>query len=97
MRSGRKAGRVRHLPNCPPSDMNRQEFIAVDQKLFERLMHGALGPITLVLKNGMSIVGEMKGVARGSDSDPVRYWGHILLMIDGEDVEVTYSEIVEFA
>jgi hypothetical protein len=85
------------LQNCLVAHMNRHEFIAADRKLFERLMHGPLGPITLVLKNGMSVVGEMKGVARGSDSDPVRYWGRILLTVDGEDVEVAYPEIIEFA
>ena len=77
--------------------MNRQEFISVDRKLFERLMHGPLGPIGLVLKNGTSVVGEMKGVARGSGSDPALYWGRIVLTVDGADVEVTYSEITEFA
>jgi hypothetical protein len=77
--------------------MNRQEFIAVDRKLFERLMHGPLGPITLLLRNGMSLVGEMKGIARGTESDPSRYWGRIMLTVDGEDIEVTYLEIADFA
>jgi hypothetical protein len=77
--------------------MNRQEFIAVDRKLFERLMLGPLGPITVVLRNGTSVAGEMKGVARGTDSDPVRYWGRIVLTVDEHDVEVTYPEIAEFA
>jgi hypothetical protein len=75
--------------------MNRQEFITVDGKLFERLMHGPLGPITLVLKNGTSIVGEMKGIARGGGFDHSRYWGRIVLTVDGEDVEVNYPEIAE--
>lgn len=77
--------------------MNRQEFVAVDRKLFERLMHGPLGPITLVLKNGTSIAGEMKGIARGGGSDPARYWGRIVLTVNGEDIEVTYPEITEFS
>jgi hypothetical protein len=77
--------------------MNQQEFISVDQKLFERLMHGHFGPITLVLKNGRSIAGEMKGIARGRDFNPDRYWGRIVLTVDGEDIEVTYPEITEFS
>jgi hypothetical protein len=85
------------IPESPAARMDQQEFITVDRKLFERLMNGPLGPITLVLRNGLSIAGEMKGVARGADSDPVRYWGRIVLSVDGEDVEVTYPEIAEFA
>lgn len=80
------------------SKMNEEEFIVLDRKLFDRLSYGSLGPITLVLRNGLAIVGDTKGIARGSTDDgpgPVRYWGRVLMTTGGEDFEVDYSAIAE--
>jgi hypothetical protein len=79
--------------------MNEQEFIDVDRRLFERLSYGSLGPITLLLKNGTSIAGETKGIARGADDGPgpVGYWGRLLMTVGATDVEVSYADIDEIA
>ena len=68
----------------------------IDRKLFDRLNWGPLGPITLTLKDGGAVIGETKGIARGSadglngDND---CWGRVLMAANGCDVEVDYITI----
>ena len=78
--------------------MNEEDFISLDRKLFDRLSDGPLGPIELELKDGSLIIGDAKGIARGSggeNQDDAFFWGRILLAVDGRDIEVEYAHIAD--
>ena len=76
--------------------MNRDEFLLVDQRIFDRLSWGSLAPLRLTLKSGVTVVGETKGIARGNSDGPnAVYWGRVLVASDGCDVEVDYTAIAD--
>ena len=76
--------------------MDKEAFLAVDRALFDRLNQGPIGRMTVTLRNGGSVVGAPKGIARGTALGgryAVDYWGRILMVTDGREVEVDYADI----
>lgn len=68
-----------------------EHFKFVDSRLFARLHDGSVQPLRVVLKNGQRLMGEAKGIARGTHGDAGNLphaCGIILLLTAQGEIEV---------
>lgn len=74
-----------------------QHFEFIDRRLFARLYNGDLSPLSLSLKDGRVIRGEVKGITRRRQRDAggVRMSGAILFVTAGGDLELDYATIAD--
>lgn len=75
-----------------------ERFDDIDRRVFARLDSGALGPLKLTLRNGASLAGELKGVARRSlaiAGGAAQKGGTLLLVCDGAEIKIDYMEIAD--
>lgn len=75
--------------------MNESEFTDIDRMVFDRLHKGSLEPLTLRLKDGTRLTGQLVAIHRsgatGRTADEPR--GEIRLDAKGGPVSVAYDQI----
>lgn len=75
--------------------MDEEEFLRVDQMVFDHLHGGSLGPVVVALNDGSTIAGHIVSIARSGaigrpDGSPA---GALRLMAGAREITVQYGDI----